>query len=907
LNLIEATVLPEDDLETIARFLKKLSILFSRKRFRGELDEEMTFHREQAQRELIASGMAPEAARYAALRQFGNATRMHERTHETVGFGFEGALADLRYAFRQLRSNPAFTMVMLLTLALSIGANSAIFSVIDGVLMKTLPYARPDRLVRVFLSSSSYPKFPLNPFDFRDYRARNHSFESIAAFSRGDVQLSGSGEPVRLNGFGITSGYFRVLGLQPEMGREFDFQAEIPGNGLQIIVSDRLWRTRFDSDPNIIGRKVTLNMQPYTVIGVMPAGTEHPGNEYHAIAYGESVDVWWPFSFAGDSNQRGSHYIEGIARLRPDVTVNQARAEMNTIMTQLGREHPGNDAGWTVLVIPLYTEIVGSSRQMLLVLLGAVGMVLLIACANAANLLLARASARQREIAVRLAMGAPRLRVIRQLLTESLLISFIGGALGLALALAGVKTLVSLLPADFPRANDIHVSGPVFAFTLLVSVVTGILFGMAPALQASRIDPKQGLQKGGRTTTGSGHQRRLRNALVISEVSLACVLLIGAGLMLRSFLNQLNLDPGFKQENVLTANLSLPHAQYKTDDEVRRFYTQTVPHFCTHLVADLSALPGVESAGVGSDLPWTGYDENAGGFTIEGKKPPPNQEFHARYHRASPDYFRALGIPLVAGRFLSDADKMDSLQVVVINHAMAERYWPHENVVGKRMTFADEPKEKDWFTIVGVVGDVKDQPNSPGAEPGFWWPELQAPDPDMSVVIRSSSNPQLLADALHNEVHRLDPSLAVADVQVMSRIFDSSVSTPRFAFVLVGMFAGLAIVLAAIGTYGVISYSVTQRTGEFGLRMALGAQQRDVLKLVLTQAGKLALAGTVAGLIASLAMGRVLKTLIFNVSPADPSTFSAVALIVIVVALVACYIPARRATKADPMNSLRAE
>jgi predicted permease len=889
------------------RFLKKLGILFGRERFRDELDEEMAFHREQKEKELIAIGMSPKDARYEAMRQFGNATRLQERTHETVGFGFEGIFGDLRYAARQLLGNPAFTVVMLLTLALSIGANSAIFSVIDGVLLKTLPYPKSDRLVRIFLSSSSYPKFPLNPFDFRDFRARNHSFEGIAAFTRGDVQLSGSGEPARLNGFGITASYFRVLGLQPRLGREFDYQAEIPGNGLRVVISDRLWRTRFDADPNVLGRKITLNLQPYTVIGVMPAGTAHPGNEYHAVSYGDDVDVWWPFSFGADSNQRGSHYIEGIGRLKPNVGPEQARAEMNAIMTQLGREYPNNDAGWTVLIIPLYTEIVGGSRQMLLVLLGAVGMVLLIACANAANLLLARASGRQRELAVRLAMGAQRSRVVRQLLTESLLISFAGGGLGLALALGGVKALVSLLPSDFPRAQDIHVSGPVFAFTFLVSVVTGLLFGLVPALQASRIDPKHGLQKGGRSTTASGHQSRLRNALVISEVSLACMLLIGAGLMLRSLLNQLHLDPGFRQQHVLTASLSLPQAQYKTDAEIRDFYKRVVRGFYSQLIADLETLPGVQSVGAGTDLPWTGWDENAGGFTIEGKKPPPNQEFHARYHGATPGYFSALGIPLISGRFFNQGDKQDTPFVLIINRAMADRYWPHENVVGKRMSFADQPKEKDWMTIVGVVGDVKDHSDSPGAQPGFWWAEMQNADTDLSVVIRANSDPQSLADALRNEVHRLDPELAVADVREMDQIRDAGVATPRFAFALVGLFAGLAIVLAGIGTYGVIAYSVSQRTPELGLRMALGAQQGDVLRLVLSQAARLAVAGTVLGVVVSFALARVLKSLIFNVSPTDPKTFTAVGLIVITVALVACYIPARRATKADPMDALRAE
>ena len=880
------------------KFLNKLSLLFGRRRFHDELDEEMAFHRAQAEQDFVAEGMTPEEARYAAMRQFGNGTRIKERSREVIGFRGETVVQDVRYAIRQLWASPAFTIVILLTLALSIGANSAIFSVINGVLLKRLPYEQPERLVRIFLSSSSYPRFSLNPFDFRDYRARNQSFESMAAFTRGDVQLSGSGEPVRVNGFGITAGYFHVLGLRPELGREFDQAAELPGNGLQVILSNRLWRTRFGADPNVIGRKITINMQPYTVVGVMPAGTVHPGNEYHSVAYGEDVDAWWPFSFEGDPNRRGSHYIEGIARLKSDVGLEQARTEMNAIMAQLGREHPG-DGGWKVLVIPLYSEVVGTSRPMLLMLLGAVVIVLLIACANAANLLLARASSRQREIAVRLAMGAPRARIMRQMMTESLLISFLGGGLGLALAFIGVKALVALLPADFPRAQDIHVSAPVLAFTILVTVATGILFGLAPAFQATRADPREGLQKGGRTTIGSGRQSRLRDALVVAEVSLACVLLIGAGLMLRSLLNQLHLDPGFQQEHVITASISLPHVNYGKREQVARFFDG--------LVTNLNGLPDVESAGAGSDLPWTGYDENSG-FTIEGKKPPAGEEFHARYHMATPGYFSALGIPLVAGRFFTEADTKDTQQVVLINHAMANKYWPNENVIGKRMTFEDEPKEKDWLTIVGVVGDVKDQPNSPAAQPAFWWPELQSGwTSDMSVVIRARGTPSLLADALRNEVHRIDPALAVADVKLMDSIVNSSVSTPRFAFALVGLFAGLAIVLAGIGTYGVISYSVSQRTPELGIRMALGAVRSDVMSLVLSHAARLAVLGTALGVVAAFALSRLLKSLIFDVSPADPATFASVAGIVIVVALLAGYVPALRATATDPMNALRAE
>lgn len=879
----------------------RLRALFRRKVVERELDEELRFHFDQQVEKYMKSGMTEGEAKRRTRLLFGGHEQVKEDCREARGTGFiELTLQDVRYATRHLTANPTFALVMIATLALSIGANCAIFSVIHGVMLKRLPYPEPDRLVRIFLSSREYPKFPLNPFDFLDFRARYRSFQSIAAFTRGDVQLSGEGEPVRLNGFGVTSGYFRVLGLQPELGREFDFQAEIPGNGLQVILSDRVWRTRFGADPQIIGRKITMNTQPFTVIGVMPAGTEHPGNDYHAVAYGEGVDVWWPFSFAGDSNRRGSHFIEGIGRLKEGVSSDSARVEMNAIMAQLAREHPNNDAGWSVLVIPLHTEIVGASRQILLVLLGSAGIVLLIACANVANLLLARASARQREIAVRLAMGAQRSRVVRQLLTESLLISLIGGTFGLALAFGGVRALVLLLPADFPRAQDIHVSGAVLVFTFLVSILTGILFGLAPAMQASRTDPKEGLQKAGRTSTAGRHQGRLRSALVIAEVSLASVLLIGAGLMLRTFLNLVHLDPGFREDHLLTASLSLPHAQYKTGDQTAQFYDQ--------LVSSLNQLPGVESAGAGSDLPWTGYDENAGGFIIEGKKPPPNQEFHARYHMATPGYFSAMGIPLLQGRFFTEKDKKGVPWVLIINHAMAERYWPHEEVLGRRISFEDAPKnDSDWMTIVGVVGDVKDQPNSPSAEPAFWWSEFQASEPDMSIAIRTRSDPRQVADGLRQAVRQLDPALAVADVRLMDAVADTSVSTPRFTFALAGLFAGLAISLAAIGAYGVIAYTVSHRTAEFGLRVALGAQRRDLLQMVLLQSAKLAVPGTILGVLLALSLGRVVQNLVYGVSPSDPFILSTVVLLVLTVAMIASYVPARRASHSDPMSSLRAE
>ncbi|HEX4068383.1 MAG TPA: ABC transporter permease [Acidobacteriaceae bacterium] len=880
----------------------RLRALFRRDAMERDLNEEIRFHFEHEVEKYKKTGMSDEEAKRRARMAFGGHEQVKEDCREARGTSLvESTQQDLRYAARQLWANPTFAIVIILTLALSIGANSAIFSVVDGVLLKPLPYPQANRIVRIFLTNAMYPRFPLNPFDFRDYRARSKSFESLAAFTRRDLQLSGgSAAPAQLNGFEITAGYFRVLGLRPELGREFNENAELPGNGRLVILSDRLWRTRFGAAPDIVGRRITLNMQPYTVVGVMPPDMEHPGNEYHSLPYGKDVDVWSPFTFAGDPSRRGSHYIEGIGRLKDGVTPGEAEAELNSIMTELGREH--DERGWNVLVVPLYREIVGSSQKILLVLLGAVGMVLLIACANAANLMLARAAMRRRELAVRLALGAQRARLIRQLLTESLLISLLGGALGLAMAVGGVKALVSLLPVDFPRAHEIHINAPVFVFTFLVSATVGILFGLIPAIQASRTDPKQGLHEGGRTSTGSGRQSRLRNVLVISEVSLACVLLIGAGLMLRSFLNLLHLNPGFQEKHVLTASLSLPEVEYKTPAEVARFYDE--------LATKLSSLPGVESAGAGTDLPWTGYDENLGGFTIEGKQPPPHEFFHGRYHVATPDYFRALGIPLLEGRFFTDADKSGAPNVVIINQEMAEKYWPHEDAVGKRIDFfADHPTEKDWYRVIGVVGDVKDKPNSPAAEPAFWWSNLQQlwPIPEMSVVVRADSDPRSLVDAVREQVKRMNPSLAVADVRLMDQIVDGSVATPRFAFVLVGLFAGLAIVLAAIGTYGVIAYSVSQRTPEFGLRMALGAQRLDVLRLVLMQAAGLILTGTASGVVLALIFARVLKSLIYEVSPADPLTFTSVGLMVIAVAILACYLPARRATKADPMIALRAE
>jgi predicted permease len=805
-----------------------------------------------------------------------------------------GLLQDLRHAVRDLFKNPGFALLAILTLAIGIGASTAMFSVVRGVLLAPLPYTESDRLYRVFYTNAHFPRFAMNPTDFMDFRERNRVFESLAVYTQDDLELSGLDRPERLTALRISSDYFRVLGAHPILGRDFQASDELPGNDQSIMISHNLWVRRFSSDPNIVGRKVSFNRLPMTVIGVMAPGFEHPGGDYRSPGQGATVDAWRPFSFQRAG--RGSHFLNGIARLKPGTTAKIASDDINRIAADLDKETYPSE--WRLFLVPLREEIVGKSERMLLVLLGSVIFVLLIACVNVASLLLVRATARSRDMAVRAALGASRSRLIRQNFTESMLLALLGALGGQLLATVGVGVLAKMLAATLPRAHMIRIDPTLFAFTLALSIATALLFGVVPAIAGSRGDLNRTLHEAGRGATSGGRMAGLRNALVVGEIALAFALLVGAGLFLRSFVNLLHTDAGFQAENVLTARIVLPRVRYGTQETKNPFFHE--------LIDRISNLPGVRAVGASSDVPWTSYDENSG-FTVEGRLSVPNDEPHARYHSATPDYFRAMGIPLIKGRFLTDADDPKAPIVVVINSSMARKYWPGQDAVGKRITFSDKPAEKDWTRVVGVVGDVKDTASAAAAEPAFWWSQQQQGFGDMLIAVRAAGDPTLLVGTVRNQLAQMDAELPLTDVRTMEQVASASMGGPRLLLVLTGVFSALALGLAAIGTYGVIAYSVAQRTHEFGLRIALGARGWDIVKLVGGQGLRLALSGIVIGFMISLALGRLLDKLLYGVKGYDPLTSLAAFAGALMVAMLAGYIPARRATQVDPMISLRSE
>jgi putative ABC transport system permease protein len=798
-------------------------------------------------------------------------------------------LQDLRYGVRMLLKKPGFTLIAVITLALGIGANTAIFSVVNAVLLRPLPYSEPVRLVWLWGNlRGGNSTASINPLDFLDYRGQNRTFEHLAAFFSGarDVVLTGSGEPERLRGSVVTANFFDVFGVKPALGRSFIPEEEEVGRNQVVVLSYGLWQRRFGGDPSIIGRTITLEDYSFNVIGVMPAGFKPP----------VTTDLWEPAPLLAMTNNRKGHFMRAIGRLKPGVTIGQAQADLDVIARRLGEQFPDTNANKNLRLVPLQEQMIGNIGQSLWMLFGTAGFVLLIACANVANLLLARTATRTREIAVRSAIGASRWRVARQLLTESLLLSLCGGALGVLTAVWMLDLLVSISAGNIPPWAQVGIDTRVLGFTLLATILTGLLFGLAPALQASKPNLIETLKEGGHSVVGGARGNRIRSLWVVSEVALAVVVLIGAGLLIRSLMRLQQVDPGFDAKNVLALRLNLSPARYQQPAPAIAFSEQ--------LRQRLAALPGVQAVGTISELPLSGQ-RNDYGFRVEGRPRDPNRRMGADWRRVDHGYFRAMNIPLLRGRGFTEQEARAGSGVAIISDILAQRFFPNEDPVGKRLLF-DFGQEMP-FEIIGVVGDVHHRALHIGVYQTIYFPSLRLRD--SNLVIRAAGAPANLAAEVRRAVQEIDKNLPVSAIRPMEELLINSMGRQRLNTFLLSAFAALALFLAVIGVYGVMSYSVTQQTHEIGVRLALGARMRDVLVLVLRQGMRLALLGVVIGLLSALALARLVmvRSLLFEVNPTDPATFAAIAVLLTAVMLLACWIPARRAAKVDPMVALRCE
>jgi putative ABC transport system permease protein len=808
-------------------------------------------------------------------------------------------LEDLRFSYRMLIKKPGFTLIAVATIALGIGANSAIFSVINAVLLNPLPFPNSEQLVMVWgkLPAHELEKLNASPAEFVDYRDRNHTFSAAAVYASLGRNLTGAGEPERHTVTFVTADLFPLLEVQPLHGRAFFAEEDRPGHEQVVILSYGLWQRRFAGDERIVGQSVMLDGKSHTVVGVMPASFQFPDGE---------TAIWKPMAFtAEDLNEdsRGSHYLNLIGRLKPGVTLEQAQADIASIARQMQQEHPDHyeeSSGWGANVVSLRDEIVGDTRLILIVLLCAVGFVLLIACTNVANLLLARAATRRREIAIRQALGAGRARIIRQLLTESLALSLVGGALGVLLALWGEDLLAPLIPASLPRAGEIDLDARVIGFTFALSLLTGIFFGIIPALQATNLNLNETLKEGGGKATESKGRLRLRGLLVAGEIALALVLLVGAGLMIKSLYRLQQVDLGFDPANVVTMRLALPQSKYPEPVRQRDFFDR--------LTKRIDALPGVTSVGLVNFLPLSGSG-NQRNISVEGK---PENPINVEFRISNAEYFRSLNIPLREGRSLEESDRENSTYVTVVNETFTKVFLPGEAPLGKRVKMGGLNSPFRWLEIVGVVKDVKHRGLDLDPRPEMYISYLQPPLANWNlqnifIAVRSEVSPETLLPFLREAVKELDNDQPIYSVYTMNQLVSRSIAPRRFNMVLMGIFSALALLLASIGIYGVMSYAVTERTHEIGIRMALGAQTVDVLRLVIGQGMKLAVIGVGVGLIAAFALTRLMESLLFKVSATDALTFAVITLLLTGVALAACYIPARRAMKVDPMVALRYE
>ena len=867
--------------------------LLKKKRSDAEMNEEIEQHLQGLTERNRDAGMSPEEARHAAQREFGGVEQVKERARaERIWMWPAEFWQDLQYAWRMLRKNPGFTIVAVTALALGIGANSAIFSVVNTVLLRPLPYQHPEQVVMVW-EDATFAGFPRNTpaaANYFDWRAQNHVFTGMAALAQRSFNLTGTGEPERLDGRRVSAGLFSLLGVEPQLGRAFLSEEDAPGRGHVVILSHDLWQRRFAADPGIVGKPINLNGESFTVVGVMPRQFQLPNHR---------DQLWVPIAFdAKEAGNRGNHYLEVIARLKPGVTMEEARAEMNGIAHRLEKQYPEDNTRIGIVLVPIREQVVGDIRPALLVLLGAVGFVLLIACANVANLLLARAAVRQKEIALRLALGAGRTRLTRQFLTESLLLATLGGGLGLLLAIGGLDLLKTFIPETVSQAQAISMDSRVLLFTMLVSLLTGVIFGLAPATQASRFDLNETLKEGGRDSSSGNKGTRIRGLLVIGEVAVSFLLLIGAGLLINSFLHLRNLDPGFRADHLLAMKVELPELKYPDQAGRATFYNE--------LTRRVKGLPGVESAAVASNLPLT-YDGDSILIAVEGRPdPPPDQRRDVVTRVVGPGYFKTMGIPLVQGREFTERDKDESVWAVVISEKTAHYFWPGENPIGKRLKPGLSASTSRWREVIGVVKDVRqnDFVADPKLQMYLTYEQCDWFQPN-ALVVRTGVDPLSLGATVRRTVWQIDKDQPVSDIRTMDQIVSAAVARQRFSMLLLGVFASLALLLAAVGIYGVMSYSVAQRTHEIGIRMALGAQRSDVLKMTIRQGLRLAVIGVVIGIAAGLLLTRVMSSLLFGISPTDPLTFATISLVLMGVALVASYVPALRSMKVDPMVALR--
>ena len=875
---------------------RRLAMLVRRKQFDEDMDEEMRLHLELREKEHAADGFSTEEAHMTARKNFGNALALREASHEAWGWAWlEHLSQDLRFALRMLRKSPGFTAIAVLTLALGIGANTAIFSVVYAVLLRPLPYTRPQQLVMIF-DAQTHGNTGLSYVSFQEVRDQSRVFSGMAGIQADGLTLTGHGDPTQLSTVIATPELFSTLEEKPLFGRTFVPEDDKQGAAPVVILSGNLWRSQFGSDPKIIGSSITLDKRAFTVVGVMPAGFRYP-------IMSEDGGIWIPLVqdpiFGGWMASRGGHWLRVVGRLKPRVSLAQAQAEMDTVAARLDKTAPANDAGWTIRLVPLQQTIVGDVRSALLILLGAVGLVLLIACANIANLLLSRATSRAKEIAVRAALGAGRSRLVRQLFTESIALGVLGAIAGIALAYWGVQALGSLLPSDLPLVNAIRVDGWVLAFALVLSVLASVLFGLVPAMLAADCNFQVRLKDATRGAGEGGRGRRARNLLAASEIALAMALVIAAGLFVRSFAALTSVNPGFDPKNVIKTGVSLPQFQYSTQ--------QQWTAFSNDLLARVQTSPGLQDSAMVLPLPLSDGYMNLY-FAIDGQpQPPRGLPGTADYVSASPNYFHVMGIPLLRGRIFSAADSSSAPKVALISEELARLYFPNQDPIGKHLTFGFPPDSNVSREIVGIVGDVRDV--SVGQRPGpmMYVPFAQEPFWGGNVVVKTSLGESAVVTAIRQAVSSIDKDLPLTGAALVADSLNDSEAQPRFRTLLLGLFGVLALALAAAGIFGVISYSVSCRTREIGIRMALGASPRAIRVMVLQEGLRIAGGGLAAGLIAAFALTRFLKGQLYGIGTTDPYTFAGAAILLLVIALAACYIPARKAMSVDPMVALRYE